>query len=47
MSEKLNIINKVDGAINMPHTKFIKELNILVRQVMTKCPSGQLQNRMW
>jgi len=45
-SEKPNVINKMDGAINVTHTKFIKELSIPVRQVMTKCPSGQLQNRM-
>jgi len=46
MPEKQNIINKVDGAINVSHNKFMKDLSIPVRQVMTKCPSGQLESRM-
>ena len=33
ISEKLNVINKVDGTLNAPHTKVAKEIGIPVRHV--------------
>jgi hypothetical protein len=36
ISDKLNIINKVDGVLSVPHTKIIEELGIPLNKVNDK-----------
>jgi hypothetical protein len=45
ISEYLNT-NKVDGALNIPHTKITKELGIPARKVTDKTLDRQIQVRM-
>jgi hypothetical protein len=39
--EKMNTINKLDGVLNVPHTR-ITDVGILVRKVTVKMPDSQI-----